>query len=1047
MHAAFGYSSSQHPIHMRASRQSRLSALLAIAAIASASGMVLFRSLPSLRLRYAAASIAWRPVLGRVSGVAYAKAPKDFVRVRAKDEFLRLRSISASILAKPDRDPGTSALALLLRGDSSQAVAALEKLTADEPNSVEHWSDLSAAELQVATESDDIRSDARALVAADHALTLDPVHAAGRFNRALALEALGLRFAAADGWRRYLEIDPSSGWAGEARERLRTASAPTRDEAWKIASLRLDQALDRQDGIATLAITRQFPLHTRTRIESEFLPAWGRAFLASDVTQARAALARARDAASALKAINGDSLLDEAVHAIDMIDPAMLAHAARGVVAYGNGRDANAARHVAESLQHFEEAQRELARIHNPLERAALYFRANALVDLGDHERAAALANELDALLRPSDRSLRAHAAWLRARLTNDAGRHYESLLATRDAVARFTALGEFDYADRLRGGEAAMLARLGRDTEAWHCRGLSLAGVSAAGKWNLIETAIEAIAREEIDGPDRDIARSLFEIQASAPSALPLMRFNGLLWRAYVDSSGTPDFTAARHALARIPDDRQRADAKDELWLAAALAERERTPAAAERMLGDVLAYRNRVGLLTYVPAIHLQRARLRRSLSRGTEAEEDLRAAIAIIESRRTRIRDETLRDAFLGNAQDVYDELTDLLLDRGDWRAAFDIAEHARARVLLDVARRMPIPLQELAAAMPADIVAAHYTLLRSRTLVVTIEHGRISHFVVAAGKMEFEADRARLLRALNRREDAKAEVISRRLYDEFIAPFRVRLAPDRLLVIVPDDAMSGLPFAILRGSDGRFLIEEAPIAIAPAAAALTNPRIDPPILNANVIVLADPSFSTRLFPELGRLPAAREEAASMQALFRHTTVYLDDHATPGALARSAEASDILHIGAHALSSERDASFSLFALAARDGNEGVVTLRDIESLSLPRHPLVVLAGCETAAFGGGKGSIRSLANAFLAGGSRAVLATLWNVDDEQTRRTITAFYRAVVRGESVPFALREAQLAEFAKHPSSAWGAFEIYVGILPQRENASHVPLNQ
>ena len=88
---------------------------------------------------------------------------------------------------------------------------------------------------------------ALALVAADQALTLQPAQAEALFNRALALEALGIRFAAADSWRRYLEVDPSSSWAVEARERQRAAEMPTRDKAWKAAETELARASDRGD--------------------------------------------------------------------------------------------------------------------------------------------------------------------------------------------------------------------------------------------------------------------------------------------------------------------------------------------------------------------------------------------------------------------------------------------------------------------------------------------------------------------------------------------------------------------------------------------------------------------------------------------------------------------------------------------------------------------------------------------------------------------------------------------------------------------------------
>jgi CHAT domain-containing protein len=117
---------------------------------------------------------------------------------------------------------------------------------------------------------------------------------------------------------------------------------------------------------------------------------------------------------------------------------------------------------------------------------------------------------------------------------------------------------------------------------------------------------------------------------------------------------------------------------------------------------------------------------------------------------------------------------------------------------------------------------------------------------------------------------------------------------------------------------------------------------------------------------------------------------------------------------------------------ALAPDRDDSGVLYLRDIQSLSLRQRPLVVLAGCQTASFGGGRGTLRSLANAFLAAGSRAVLATLWNVDDERASALTTRFYRALRAGATFPEALREAQINAIGSVRVVEWSAFQLQLG---------------
>ena len=82
-----------------------------------------------------------------------------------------------------------------------------------------------------------------------------------------------------------------------------------------------------------------------------------------------------------------------------------------------------------------------------------------------------------------------------------------------------------------------------------------------------------------------------------------------------------------------------------------------------------------------------------------------------------------------------------------------------------------------------------------------------------------------------------------------------------------------------------------------------------------------------------------------------------------------------------------------------------------------------------------------MRSLANAFLGAGSRAVLATLWNVDDERTSELTTRFYRSLATGATLPEALREAQLQARQTQPPREWAAFQIHLGVKPSVQKSA------
>lgn len=1007
-------------------RWSRVGVISAgVTAAAIAIGSLLLRPSPAETLARSAAAESWRP-LGRLSGFSYAPRPRHSA---ASQPPFHLRYVAQNVIAQRGaEEPHVRGVAELLAGKSRLAVATLTALASRDAHNATYWSDLAAARLEDAATSDDVLTIAQSLAAADHALNIDPEQPEGLFNRALALDALGLRFAAKDAWRRYLAIDPASSWAAEARERLAAASAMTRAEAWPRERIALDAALDRGDVAAVATIVRRFPLEARTAVELAYAPQWADAFLGHDAALAQKSLQRARLTAAALKTFHGDALLDRALASVDE-------SAARGFQHYRQARTDNTARHVQESLDGFTNAEAAFAAAQNPMELSAMYFRANALIDLGRPAESEALARVLAQRVDPTYRSLHAFLSWARLRTMSDAGRHYDCLILTRAARDEFLALGELDHADRLRTIEAGMLSRLGRNREAWQAWRLALAGAAASGRWNLVEVALQGAAREEIDGPNRDVARALLNAQLAAPSTLPLTRFNALLWRAYLDPR--TDAESIANAATRIPDAKQRESALDELHLMNALAQRATNPAAAERLFSQVIDYRTRVGVTTYVPAVYVQRARMRRALANDPGAERDLRTAIDLIEQRREQIAPDLFRDTFLGTSTDAYNDLAELLLARGDWRGAFAVSDRSRSRVLLDDTRRTAMSLDDIVAETPPDVVGAHYTTFDARTLIVVIEHGRAMRYVVPAGRAELQRLRDRMLS----KPEGAADDAARRLYELLVAPFRDRLAPSRELIVAPDDVMYGIPFAALRDRDGRFLIEQTAISIAPAGAAIAaSPLLLQPG-RAHVAILADSAASPRLFPDLEQLPAARREARTLPRMFGRATTLVGEQVTRRAFASAIRDCDAVHIATHAFSSPRDASLSLIALAPEAGDDGLLYLNEIASLRFTKRPLVVLAGCRTASFGGGNGSIRSLAHAFLAAGGEAVLATLWKVDDERASELTTELYRNLATGATVPHALRDAQLRLMSTSPPSDWAAFQLHRGISPRTKNTT------
>src|SRR6185436_18451057 len=156
-----------------------------------------------------------------------------------------------------------------------------------------------------------------------------------------------------------------------------------------------------------------------------------------------------------------------------------------------------------------------------------------------------------------------------------------------------------------------------------------------------------------------------------------------------------------------------------------------------------------------------------------------------------------------------------------------------------------------------------------------------------------------------------------------------------------------------------------VEEHPIAFVPSLSALaalesgSNEAASPPI------VLADPKDD---------LPAARSEGIEVAKLLG-TAALTGGEAVSGALEKVRHART-LHVATHTGLGPRGAWLQL---ADRQVSASEIVARRIG----PR--LAVLASCSSAAQPG-RQMWGSLGSAFLAAGSRAVLASLWSIEDRK-------------------------------------------------------------
>lgn len=390
--------------------------------------------------------------------------------------------------------------------------------------------------------------------------------------------------------------------------------------------------------------------------------------------------------------------------------------------------------------------------------------------------------------------------------------------------------------------------------------------------------------------------------------------------------------------------------------------------------------AERWRAGALRVRPARPPEDPRLAADLTRlrGVVAELDV-AALAGRPTDRLLARQARLEEAVRTRARHAKGSLAAAIEPSPTAREVMQgLGDHALVEVIKDGGELHAVVATSHAARLvhlaPVEVVTRELEALRYSFRRLSSGFGSKASLAAACGAADFGA---------------------KRLDDLLLAPVAADVG-DRPLVIVPTSVLHAVPWSALPTCHGR------PVSVVPSAALWRRAGRadaegdDQPSLTGRRVFVAGPNLA--------------HGPKEVKALARH---YGDgrrltgSRATCEAVCESLDGARLAHIASHARFRADNPLFSCLELF-----DGPLTVYDLERLKVaPR--MLVLSSCDSGLSDIRPGDeLMGLAAALLAMGTVSLVASVFSVPDEATRRLMLAFHANLRAGCSPAVALAEAQ-----------------------------------
>lgn len=1006
-----------------------------------------------------------RPTEPRISGFSYAprlttRGNEQKIDYAARDRAERLLLDAANEEPGPKSHHALGKL-YLAAGDADKAVHQFQLALAEDANNSKLKSDLGAAVFEISQKSiqagkpeRSLEFLARSLEHTDNALQIDPGNVEALFNRALILSHLTLIEQGKLAWQSYLAQETQPDWASDAKANLNRLVADAPATAAEIVDGFVVASESKDAQRAWLLLSRNREMIARKFIPQELARAYLRALSETNPKGASRFLSALEYAGKLDLEKANDPFVSQIAGYYSRLGPAQRALLADAHSSQVAGYQSILNSHYADALVSFTAARNSFNRAGDEWEARICDYWIGYCESQHDH-----LAKSTAVLTSLADYSQRRNFSWLWNQATSwlannetEMGEHSKSVETYKKSLSVADALEDNYLRQKILsqlGNEYNLLGQpqlaLEYDWRSLHVTEPRF--ISVRQMWRNYLYTTRALVALHLYHAANAYGSAMLNLAENNIKESDIVNFS-LLYLAQIKAGEKNIDEGVRLASRSLELAQSLADEKTRRKLSGFSL---RLIAHLQRQSGDFTqalatydrAFQSQQDSVLYTYDVRKGKLLCYAAMHDRQSFETELPLVLDQYEKYRSKIQEEQNRNTFFDNEQSVYDLAIQHAYENGDALAALTYSEESRARSLLasltkhdqvdskagdpDKTRRMHLDLERVKTQMPANAQLLEYSVLSDRIVIWLITKDSIRDFTRSVSAEDLNKQISTYVESLTAGPNRKRELnaAARNLYDLLLDQVAGLLDSQKVLCVIPDKALSYLPFATLVSRRGQYLISEFALVYSPSlnvflrcteAGALR----DRDKRSETLVDVGNPSFDPRDYPDLPNLPAAEREAREITVNYVKAYPFIGRQAVKSSIEKKLEDADVIHFAAHYLANERYPALSRFVLAKPGGNsppaaEVDLTANDLAGRNLPRLKLVVLSACLTAGekYYNGEGLV-GISRTFLEAGVPLIVATQWPVESESSAELMIKFhrYRKLPETSSIA-ALRRAQL----------------------------------